>query len=322
MERLIEGKPLRDFIYDHLESTVSRVEIPGKSAVSHGKVRDIFQWSEETLLIAVSDRVSVFDRVVGTIPFKGQVLNGISNWWMKEVENILPNHLVSVPHKQLSIVKKLSPLPVEVIARGYLTGSSDTSILTAYKNGVRTYCGHTLPEGMKPHTKLERNIITPTTKGGDDGHDHNTSRDEIISSGLVSEKIYNLVEAAALNLFETGQKHASAKGLILADTKYEFGLDETGTLYLIDEIHTPDSSRYWYFNDYEERLSAGNSPRGLDKDTIRHYMQSIGYNGNGPVPEIPSDIRIEAAVKYINLYEILTGSNFIPESGGFGNIVP
>ncbi|MBU1218708.1 phosphoribosylaminoimidazolesuccinocarboxamide synthase [Myxococcota bacterium] len=307
-------------VREHLGKTIKEIQYPNLETIINGKVRDIFALENGRMLIAVSDRISVFDRVVGTIPFKGQVLNGIANWWFNKTAGIIQNHLFEVPHGQLSVVKRLSPLPVEIIVRGYLTGTSSTSILTAYKRGERLYCGHTLPDGLVDHQKLAVNLVTPSTKGHAGEHDMNISRREIIEGGLVSEEIYDKVERAALALFEAGQLQAASSGLILADTKYEFGLDDEGSLYIIDEIHTPDSSRYWYADDYDDHVKKGKSPRGLDKDTVRHYMQKIGYNGDGPIPPIPDEVRIEASLKYIKLYEILTGTEFTPDLRSIYNI--
>jgi phosphoribosylaminoimidazole-succinocarboxamide synthase len=297
------------------------VDFKNLKLFSRGKVRDIYEINEDKLLFIVSDRVSVFDSVVGCIPFKGAVLNGISNWWMEKVKNIVKNHLISIPHSCASIVQKVDPLPVEIIVRGYLTGNSKTSIWTVYNSGMREYCGFQLEENLKKDQKLNKNLVTPTTKGKPGEKDELISKKEIIEKNLVSAEIYEKIEKIALQLFETGQKEAEKSGLILADTKYEFGTEKSGELVLIDEIHTPDSSRYWYLDDYEQRVKEGLSPVGLDKDTIRNYMHSLNYHGEGEIPELSDEIKIEASQKYIKLFEILTKTQFEPDQNKLVDLV-
>ncbi len=278
-----------------------------------GKVRDVFDVDEERLLFVTSDRISVFDRVVGTVPFKGQVLSGVSNWWMEQVGDIVPHHLLAVPHANCVIARKCRPLPVEIIVRGYLTGSSPTSIWTAYERGARTYCGHVLPDGMTRHQKLPEALVTPTTKGGAGEHDELISREEIVRKGLVPAELYDRIQDVALKLYARGVEQAARRGLILVDTKYEFGIDGEGRLVLIDEIHTPDSSRYWYADDFDARVREGKEPRGLDKDYVRNHMKSLGFVGDGEPPRLSDDVRAEAARRYVALYELLTGRDFVPD---------
>ena len=302
-----------------LKCAVLTTDFQGRLARHHsGKVRDIFVVDEHRLLFVTSDRISVFDRVVGSVPFKGQVLSGVSNWWMERVTDIVAHHLLSVPHANCVIARRCRPLPIEVIVRGYLTGASPTSIWTAYERGERTYCGHVLPEGMTRHQELPVPLVTPTTKGELGAHDELISRREIIKQGLVDEVLYDRIEAIALALFNRGRERAAQSGLLLADTKYEFGVDAEGDLVLIDEIHTPDSSRYWFAEDYASRVASGGEPRGLDKDYVRNYMKSLGYFGDGTPPELPDEVRLEAARRYISLYELLTGQPFVPD---FSNLV-
>ncbi len=297
-----------------LDHAVHSVDFQGRLTRHHsGKVRDIFVVDDHRLVFVTSDRISVFDRVVGTVPFKGQVLSGISNWWMERVADLLPHHLLSVPHASCVIAKRCRPLPVEVIVRGYLTGNSSTSIWTAYANGLRTYCGHHLPEGLTRHQLLPEPLVTPTTKGDVGAHDELISREEIVAQGLVPADLYDRISEVAVALYRRGAEQAARSGLLLADTKYEFGLDEKGVLTLIDEIHTPDSSRYWFAADYEARVAAGQEPRGLDKDYVRNYMKSQGFTGDGEPPALPAGIRMEAARRYIELYELLTGAGFVPD---------
>lgn len=297
-----------------LNSTLHSVDFGGRLRRHHsGKVRDIFEVDGHRLLFVTSDRISVFDRVVGTVPFKGQVLSGVSNWWMERVRDIVDHHLLAVPHANCVIARRCRPLPVEIIVRGYLTGSSPTSIWTVYARGERTYCGHELPDHMTRHQKLPMPLVTPTTKGGAGEHDELISRGEIIRKGLVSQDLYDRVQEVALKLYERGVEQAARRGLVLADTKYEFGLDEDGHLVLIDEIHTPDSSRYWYAEDYERRVREGLEPRGLDKDYVRNHMKSLGFSGNGEPPPLSDEVRMEAARRYVALYELLTGLDFTPD---------
>ncbi len=301
----------REIIEENIGRVLTDIDLPWPRR--SGKVREVFDRGDGTLVMVTTDRVSAFDRIVGAIPFKGQVLSAISNWWMRKVEHIVPTHLIQVPDPAAVIVRKLNPLPIEVIVRGYLTGSSPTSIWTHYAMGEREYCGHRLPDGMHRHQKLPQPIVTPTTKEHD-GHDELTSALDIVGSGLVGRELYEQVERVALELFRLGSEEAARQGLILADTKYEFGTDDEGRLYLIDEIHTPDSSRYWYAEDYEERLSKGLDPRGLDKDTIRNYLKSQNYFGEEEPPVIPVHKIIEAAEKYLKLHEILTGQQLNPST--------
>ncbi len=297
-----------------LDHAVLSVDFRDRLRKHHsGKVRDIFVVDDARLLFVTSDRISVFDRVVGAVPFKGQVLSGISNWWMERVTDLVPHHLLSVPHPSCVIAKRCRPLPVEIIVRGYLTGNSPTSIWTAYAAGARTYCGNVLPDGMTRHQPLPEPLVTPTTKGDVGAHDELISREEIIAQGLVPADLYDELARVAVALYRRGAEQAASAGLLLADTKYEFGLDEAGTLTLIDEIHTPDSSRYWFASDYQTRVDAGQEPRGLDKDYVRNYMKSQGFSGDGEAPELPREVRLEAARRYVSLYELLTGTDFTPD---------
>lgn len=297
-----------------LDRAVHSVDFQGRLKKHHsGKVRDVFVVDDHRLLLVTSDRISVFDRVVGAVPFKGQVLSGISNWWMERVADIVPHHLLSVPHANCVVAKRCRALPIEVIVRGYLTGNSPTSIWTVYARGERRYCGHELPDGMTRHQLLPEPLLTPTTKGDVGEHDELISREEIIAQGLVPAGLYDRIQTIAIQLYRRGAEQAARSGLLLADTKYEFGLDEEGALTLIDEIHTPDSSRYWFSDDCRARVDAGQEPRGLDKDFVRNYMKSQGFVGNGEAPELPAEIRTEAARRYIALYELLTGLSFTPD---------
>jgi phosphoribosylaminoimidazole-succinocarboxamide synthase len=289
--------------------TLHETDFSGLGERHVGKVRDSYI-ADERRYIVVSDRVSCFDVVVGTLPFKGQVLNQIAAYWFETTAGIAPNHLIAVPDPNVSVVQECRPLPVEFIYRGYLTGSTSTSIWTAYERGERSYCGHTLPDGLSRHEQLPMPLLTPTTKAPMGEHDELTSRDALISSGVISEARYD--EAAGLvgKLFAEGQRQAESRGLILVDTKYELGLDADDRLIVIDEIHTPDSSRYWYRDAYEQAMSQGRDPQALDKEYVRRWLGDQGYKGDGPIPEIPIDVRCEAARRYIEAYEQISGRTF------------
>jgi phosphoribosylaminoimidazole-succinocarboxamide synthase len=277
-----------------------------------GKVRDSYL-SDKRRFIVVTDRVSCFDRVVGTLPFKGQVLNRAAAFWFEKTRAIAPNHLLEVPDPNVSVVRECRPLPVEFVYRGYLTGSTSTSIWTAYERGERVYCGHRLPEGLSRHEPLPEPLLTPTTKAAAGEHDELTSRAEILARGSVDEALYDAAAAICRALFAEGQRWAEAHGLILVDTKYELGLDPAGQLLVIDEIHTPDSSRYWYRDRYEQALAQGRDPEALDKEYVRRWLRERGYSGEGRPPELPVDVRCEAARRYIEAYEQISGRDFEPD---------
>lgn len=285
-----------------------------------GKVRDCFidrtgdrpAWRR---IIVVTDRLSAFDAVVGTIPFKGQVLNQLAQFWFERTATIAPNHVLEVPDPNVTVARECAPLPVELVMRAYLTGVTSTSIWKAYEGGARTFCGHALPDGMRKNEPLPAPILTPSTKAAKGDHDVSVSRDELLAMGRISPELFERAVALAAALFAEGQRHAAARGLILADTKYEVGLAPDGTLTLIDEIHTPDSSRYWYADDYEARLSRGDEPRSLDKEFVRRWLaDDARWSGDGPPPILPDDIRVEAARRYIASYELVTGRPFVPDT--------
>lgn len=284
-----------------------------------GKVRDCFiDRARGERIIIVTDRLSAFDAVVGTIPFKGQVLNQLAQFWFDKTSSIAPNHMLRVPDPNVMIARECEPLPVELVMRAYLTGVTSTSIWKAYEAGARTFCGHALPDGMRKNQPLPRPILTPSTKAQKGDHDVSVSRDELLAMGRISPELLDRAAALAAALFAAGQRHAADRGLILADTKYEIGLDRSrdagDQLVVIDEIHTPDSSRYWYADDYEARLARGEEPRSLDKEYVRRWLaHDAGWSGDGPPPIMPDEIRVEAARRYIASYEIVTGQPFEPD---------
>ncbi len=277
-----------------------------------GKVRDSYLSPGRRTLV-VTDRVSCFDRVVGTIPVKGQLLNQMAAFWFEQTREIAKNHLISVPDPSVSIVKECRTLPVEFVMRGYLTGTTSTSIWTAYARGERRYCGHELPGGLRRHEKLPTPLLTPTTKALHGEHDELTSRAELLARGTLSEALFDAAHALVQRLFAEGTRHAAKQGLILVDTKYELGLDDAGELVVIDEIHTPDSSRYWRTESYERALSEGGSPAAIDKEYVRLWLAEQGYRGEGPPPELPVEVRVEAATRYIDAFEQVTGRAFVPD---------
>jgi phosphoribosylaminoimidazole-succinocarboxamide synthase len=283
-----------------------------------GKVRESYQ-SDSLRAMVVTDRISAFDFVLGTVPFKGQVLNNIAAWWFGQLDGLVPHHFVSMPHPNISVVKKAEVLPVEVVVRSYLTGSTKTSSWYAYNNLERKICGLEMPAGMKKNEKFAAPIITPTTKPplGSSEHDVPITRNQIVN-GMIEETLYAQVEAYALKMFALGQKKAAERGMILVDTKYEFGLDAVGDLMVIDEVHTPDSSRYWIANTYEERMSNGEEPDMLDKEFVRRMVVGNGYDVNNddqnPADFFTEELRIVAAEKYLDLYERMTGQKISLES--------
>lgn len=293
-EQLLEAVPLEG------------VDLSGWGAKQSGKVRDIYQQGNERILIT-TDRVSAFDRILGAIPFKGQVLNQLSAWWFEQTRDIVPNHVIAIPDPNVTIAHEAQSLPVEVIVRGYITGVTSTSLWTLYSQGNRTPYGITLPDGLKKNDPLPIPIITPTTKATGGAHDERLTRDEIIGQGLVEESLWEQIETAALAIFARGQEIARKAGLILVDTKYEFGLID-GKLAVIDEIHTPDSSRYWTLESY----NGEHEPENFDKEFLRLWFVQQGYRGDGIPPTMPADFTAQVATRYISAYERLTGQLFVP----------
>lgn len=292
--------------------TLDRTDLDFLGTKYQGKVRDNYSTADGRRFIAVTDRISAFDRVLGTLPFKGQVLNSLAAFWFEETKHIVPNHVLGVPDPNVMECVECEPLKIEIIVRAYLTGVSSTSILTAYRAGVREFCGNKLPEGLEEHGPLPAPIVTPTTKAPQGEHDENVSRQEIIDRKLVTAEQFDTVAKHALALFAHGQKLCAARGLILVDTKYEFGLTKDGRIVVIDEIHTPDSSRFWFAKSYEERRKSGKSPESFDKEYLRRWLVEQGYRGDGPVPSIPDEVRLEAARRYIEACDTIRGSAFVP----------
>jgi phosphoribosylaminoimidazole-succinocarboxamide synthase len=273
-----------------------------------GKVRDTYAIGDQRILVT-TDRVSAFDRVLGTIPYKGQVLNQLSAWWFAQTRDIVANHMIATPDPNVMIARDAETLPVEIIVRGYITGVTSTALWTLYAAGDRAPYGIMLPDGLRKNDPLPVPVITPTTKAAGGAHDERLTRDEILESGLVAPGLYAQVEAAALSIFARGQAVARQAGLILVDTKYEFGLID-GQLALIDEVHTPDSSRYWILDTY--RPGSETEPANFDKEFLRKWFAERGYRGEGTPPAMPADVIAQVSARYIQAYEWLTGQTFEP----------
>jgi phosphoribosylaminoimidazole-succinocarboxamide synthase len=287
---------------------------PRLPGLYRGKVRDNYDLPDGRRILVASDRLSAFDRVLCCVPFKGQVLNGVARWAFEQTADLCPNHVLDYPDPNIVVGRRLDILPVEIIVRGYLAGATSTSILTLYRAGRREMYGQRFPDGLADNQALEAPIITPTTKAVDGAHDAPLTADEILARGLLSEAQWRQVSETALALFARGQALAAERGLILADTKYEFGLDAEGTLRLADEIHTPDSSRYWRADTYPQRLAAGEPPDSFDKDVIRAWVAARCDPYKDDVPEIPPELIWKTALTYVEAHERITGRPFEPPS--------
>jgi phosphoribosylaminoimidazole-succinocarboxamide synthase len=279
-----------------------------------GKVRENYDLPGDRRVIIATDRLSAFDRILTCIPYKGQILTQIARDWFDKTGDICPNHVIEYPDPNVVIGKRLDILPVEIVVRGYLAGTTSTSVLTLYKNGQRTMYGITLPEGLKPNQKLPEAIITPTSKAFDGGHDEPLTPDEIVSRGLLTAEQWATLEDYALKLFARGQQMADERGLILVDTKYEFGTDENGKIILADEIHTPDSSRYWIAESYPARFEAGERPESFDKDFVRAWVNERCDPYKDEIPEIPAELIRETSAVYMKAFEAITGKSFDPST--------
>ena len=307
---LLTNKALKD-CYDEeniklsiLDSTINN------DLIRKGKVRDIFPIDNNSIALVASDRISAFDRNLTTIPYKGIVLHNVSNWWFNETKDLVPNHIIESYNNRTMIVNKCQVIPIEFVMRAYLTGSTSTSIWKNYEKGSRTYCGHELPDNMIKNQKLPEILLTPTTK---DEHDELISEKEIIDNGILTQKQWNTCKQYAYDLFNFGQKIAKENGLILVDTKYEFGINNSGNIVLIDELHTPDSSRYWLQYSYNEQMNNSKEPESIDKEIVRKWVrENCGdpYNLENKI-EIPDDIRLQLSSKYLQLYELITGKELI-----------
>lgn len=284
------------------------IDLNGFGKKHQGKVRDYYILKNKRIIIT-TDRQSAFDKILGLIPYKGQVLTQMSKFWFDKTKDIIQNHLISIPDPNVMIVNNAKIIPIEMVVRGYLTGVTGTSIWGSYEKGERIIYGIKFPNGLKKNQKLKTPIITPTTKA-EKGHDQRLTEKEIIDQKIVSEKLWKQMEKTALALFAKGTKICAKAGIILVDTKYEFGLDEKGKLMLIDEIHTPDSSRFWIKKTYQARFKKGVEPENYDKEFLRLWFKEQGYSGDGKPPKMPDEFINKVSQRYISIYEKITGKKF------------
>ena len=300
-------KKYKDRINSEIKNTLVNTEL-NKGKKRTGKVRDQYELDDKIILIT-TDRQSAFDRVLASIPFKGQVLNLTSAWWFEKTKGIIDNHVIDIPHPNVTIAKKCNVIPIEFVVRGYITGSTSTSLWTVYNNGDREYCGNILPEGLVKNEKLQENMLTPTTKEKD--HDRPIAPKQIVSEGWMTQEDWDYCSRKALELFSFGQRKAEENGMILVDTKYEMGHDENGNIVLIDEIHTPDSSRYWLSKTYDKRIADGLEPENIDKEFLRlWFVDNCDPYNDETLPEAPDELVSELSSRYIYLYEKITGETF------------
>ncbi len=303
----------KDRIKAELNNTLTSTNLLSGSKKT-GKVRDQYDVGDKIALIT-TDRQSAFDRVLASIPFKGQVLNLTSAWWFEKTKHIIPNQVLKIPDPNVTLAKKCTVFPIEFVVRGYITGSTSTSLWTVYNKGDREYCGNILDEGLKKNQKLSSNMLTPTTK--EEHHDRPIAPPEIISEGWMTQEDWDYCSQKALDLFAFGQEKSAENGMILVDTKYEMGKDPDGNIVLIDEIHTPDSSRYWISKTYDERFGSGQEPQNIDKEFLRlWFVDNCDPYNDETLPDAPEDLVVELSSRYIFLYETITGNNFpFPEVG-------
>jgi phosphoribosylaminoimidazole-succinocarboxamide synthase len=296
-----------------LSSTLESTHFSSLGERYEGKVRDNYSKGGKRIIIT-TDRISAFDRVLGTIPFKGQILTRLAAYWFEKLAHVARSHFLRMPDPNVLECIDCKPLEVEMVVRAYLTGTTKTSIWVAYERGARTFCGHRLADGMRKHQKLATPILTPSTKAPKGEHDVSGSREEILATGKVSAEDFDRAGQIALALFDAGSKICAERGLLLVDTKYELGKTPDGEIVVIDEMHTPDSSRFWDASTYDERLREGRDPDALDKDFVRRWYAERGYRGDGPPPPMPDEIRIGAALRYAEAYERITGTPFVPDT--------
>lgn len=301
----------RDQLRELLPSALDQTSLPLANK-STGKVRDWYDLADGKRLIITTDRLSAFDRILATVPYKGQVLNQLSAWWFEQTQDMIPNHIVSLPDPNAAVVQVAAPFPVEVIVRGYITGVTTTALWYRYTQGERNIYGYEFPEGLRKNQALPQPIITPTTKGGITGHDERLTCAEVIENGLLDQQTWDQVQSVALAIFRRGQAVARKAGIILVDTKYEFGCAADGSVVLIDEVHTPDSSRFWKADTYERRFAAGEDPENFDKEFVRLAYAKKGYRGDGEIPSVPDELWVSASERYMQIYEMLTGKAFLP----------
>ncbi|HET9160077.1 MAG TPA: phosphoribosylaminoimidazolesuccinocarboxamide synthase [Caulobacteraceae bacterium] len=295
---------------------LAAAELPELPNHYRGKVRENYDLPDGRRILIATDRLSAFDRILAAIPYKGQVLTQTARYWFEQTADVCPNHVIDYPDPNVVVARRLEILPVEIVVRDYLAGTTGTSILTLYNRGERRMYGHTLPDGLCANQRLPEPIITPTSKAFDAGHDEPMTAEEIVDEGLLTGEQWATVSAYAMALFARGQKLAAERGLILVDTKYEFGTDAQGRIVLADEIHTPDSSRYWMADSYQSRFDAGERPASFDKDFVRSWVAARCDPYKDPIPEIPEEMIRRTSEVYVQAFERITGRKFDPPPAG------
>lgn len=303
-----------DVIAQQIPHVLKGTHFEGLGDYYEGKVRDNYTHGDRRILIT-TDRLSAFDRIIALIPFKGQVLNQLTKFWFEATKDICPNYVREYPDPNVIVGEECIPLKVEMVIRGYITGSTTTSLWYNYERGQRNMGGNELPDGLKKNMKLPVPIITPTTKAGHGEHDTNITPEEIVAQGLLTQDEWEVLADTTRRLYARGVEIAAKQGVILVDTKYEFGRNKSGEIVLIDEIHTPDSSRFWIQASYEQRLAAGEEPENINKEFLRLKLAEQGFIGEGEVPPISDELKVETAQKYIEAYELITGQVFTAEPG-------
>ena len=301
---------------DILQACLTDAEFPELPNFQRGKVRDSYDLPGGRRVMVATDRQSAFDLVLAAVPYKGQVLNQTARFWFERTADLCPNHVIGYPDPNVIVGRRLDMLPVEMVVRSYMTGSTSTSIWPMYERGERTMYGHRFPDGLVKNARLPETIITPTTKGDLGAHDEPTTAEDLVASGVLSQAQWDTLAETSLALFARGQQIAAKNGLILVDTKYEFGTDEAGAITLADEVHTPDSSRYWIADSYDARLAAGQEPESLDKEFLRLWITARCDPYTEPLPDIAPETLLEFSGKYIRLYEQVTGETFEKPASG------
>lgn len=301
-----------DAIRKALTNPLTETSLDALGTKYEGKVRDNYTTPDGRRFIVTTDRISAFDRVLGTLPLKGQVLQWVTAFWFERSQQLVPNHVIAVRDPNVMEVRECKPLGAEMVMRAYITGVTSTSIWTHYAQGKREFCGHRLPDGLRKDQELDHPILTPSSKAPKGDHDVSMSREELIEHGYITPEDFDAAAALAHQLFRFGQEHCAAQGLILVDTKYEFGKDPDGTIRVIDEIHTPDSSRFWFSESYQQRFASGQPPESFDKEYVRRWLSEQGFTGDGAIPTIPDDVKVEAMRRYIEACETIAGTRFAP----------
>ncbi len=304
----------KQLLQSQIKNVLIDATIPGLPNHYKGKVRDTYELNDGRIIIVATDRQSAFDKNMGAVPFKGQVLTQTARFWFEATSNICPNHVIEYPDPNVVVCKKLDMLPIEIIVRDYLTGSTNTSIWPMYRAGERNMYGISLPDGLVKNQKLPRTILTPTTKANHGEHDKPISPTEVVKQGILTQKRWEELAQLSLDVFSRGRELAAKRGLILVDTKFEFGLDEDGEICLADEILTPDSSRFWLQDTYAKRMAAKKSPVSLDKDFLRLWINERCNPYTDNIPQIPEDTLIEFSRRYVQLFEKITGQEFVADN--------